>query len=462
MGYPIKRGGMSDKVSIIIPCYNQAHFLPDAIESALAQTYTDIEIIVVNDGSPDDTSAVARRYPKVRLIEKANGGLSSARNAGIKAANGVYILPLDADDKLHPQFISKTIGVDDIVSTALETFGAEQRAWITDIDAPKYKDFIQRNHINCCSLYKKEMWSRIGGYDENMKIGFEDWDFWCRATREGYSVTIIREFLFYYRKHATSMFADAQKRRQEIIDYMMSKYGLKDPVDVVYVLGDESAHNDMELRYSLRSLERYCIGWRDVYIVGHKPSWISGVKHIPFYDIHAKAQNIMIKTAVACAHWPHLSDTILMMNDDHFYNAPVNVSVYPYYYSDAARDQVMARDEWDSYREIVNNTEKLTPGGHYYDIHKPIRYDRKCFLDMEKNWPHRKYDHGLLVKSSYCWYHDIQGTESTDCILRDVMSTDDIERTIAGSDVWSMHDEAIDDNLIAWLERKYPEPSRFE
>jgi glycosyltransferase involved in cell wall biosynthesis len=82
-----------EKVSIVIPCYNQAHFLPDAIESAINQTYKDIEIIVVNDGSNDSTSEVAKRYKEVRLIEKENGHLSSARNAGIKAAKGTLILP---------------------------------------------------------------------------------------------------------------------------------------------------------------------------------------------------------------------------------------------------------------------------------------------------------------------------------------------------------------------------------
>lgn len=86
-----------DSVSVVIPCYGQAHWLPDAIESALAQTVP-CEVIVVNDGSPDNTSSVAQNYA-VTLVEKENGGLSSARNAGIKKATGKWILTLDADDK---------------------------------------------------------------------------------------------------------------------------------------------------------------------------------------------------------------------------------------------------------------------------------------------------------------------------------------------------------------------------
>ena len=88
---------LGDKVSIIIPCYKQAHFLAEAIESALAQDYDNFEVIVVNDGSPDNTSEVAKRYP-VSLIEQENKGLSAARNAGIKASTGSWILPLDADN----------------------------------------------------------------------------------------------------------------------------------------------------------------------------------------------------------------------------------------------------------------------------------------------------------------------------------------------------------------------------
>ena len=88
--------------SIVIPCFNQARFLSDAIESARAQADASIEIIVVNDGSTDATSRVARRYPDVRLIEQRNQGLSAARNAGLAVAQGTYVVCLDADDRLLP------------------------------------------------------------------------------------------------------------------------------------------------------------------------------------------------------------------------------------------------------------------------------------------------------------------------------------------------------------------------
>lgn len=217
----------TDLVSIVIPCYNQAHYLPDAIESALNQTYPNIEVIVVNDGSPDNTSEIVKKYLKVKLVEQKNKGLSGARNAGIKKAKGKYILPLDSDDKIHPEMVSTTINYMqdyDICSTGLKTFGDENRSWLSNVKEPNYRDFLQRNHINCCSLFKREVWERIKGYDEKMKLGFEDWDFYTRAAKENYKVRIIPDILFYYRKHGQTMFHDAMKRRDEIISYMRKKY----------------------------------------------------------------------------------------------------------------------------------------------------------------------------------------------------------------------------------------------
>lgn len=210
-------------VSIIIPCYKQAHWLSDAIESALNQTYKDVEVIVVNDGSPDNTSEVARRYP-VKLIEQENGGLSSARNTGIKESKGEWILTLDSDDKIAPRFIETLIGKNDIVSCDIMEFGDSHSMWRLPIDIPTLQDELHNNTIHCCSLYKKEIWDKIGGYDENMRIGYEDWDFWTRAMIYGYKISIVREPLFFYRKHGVSMVTEAKNKHKLIREYMLNKY----------------------------------------------------------------------------------------------------------------------------------------------------------------------------------------------------------------------------------------------
>lgn len=151
---------------------------------------------MVNDGSKDNTTEIARKFPEVKLIEQENKGLSGARNSGIKASTGGWIITLDADDKIHETFIEKTIGKADIVSTYLKTFGDNEVIWRTPSLNPKHEDFARQNQINCCSIFKKSIWEEIGGFDENMKLGFEDWEFWYRATKVGYNVLVIPEILF--------------------------------------------------------------------------------------------------------------------------------------------------------------------------------------------------------------------------------------------------------------------------
>lgn len=211
------------RVSIVIPCYNQAQWLPEAIESALNQTIP-CEVIVVNDGSPDNTSEIAKMYP-VRLIEKENGGLSSARNAGIKEATGQWILTLDSDDKIAPDFVEKCLKYKDeydIIGTGQEEFGDSNNKTIFKTN-PTFQDFVQNNQINCCSLYRKKIWEELGGYDEEMRLGYEDWMAWLKATKLGYKVVTIPEYLFFYRKHGESMVTIAIKHHNELMQYMLSK-----------------------------------------------------------------------------------------------------------------------------------------------------------------------------------------------------------------------------------------------
>ena len=90
-------------VSVVIPCFNQARFLGAAIASALAQTHTPVEVVVVDDGSTDDTAAVTARFPGVRYVRQENAGLSAARNTGLGKSRGAYLAFLDADDVLLPR-----------------------------------------------------------------------------------------------------------------------------------------------------------------------------------------------------------------------------------------------------------------------------------------------------------------------------------------------------------------------
>jgi len=216
---------MKDKVSIIIPAYNQAQYLADAIESALKQTVL-CRVIVVNDGSTDNTAEIAQNYP-VMLINKKNGGLPNARNTGIREANSEWILTLDSDDIIAPDFVEKCLKKAEqtgaaIIGTGQKEFGDSANEHIFN-ERPEFKDFLMANQINCCSLFKKQVWKTVGGYDERMNLGYEDWDFWLRATRAGYTVATVPELLFFYRKHGNSMVSNTKKHHFEIVNYMHQK-----------------------------------------------------------------------------------------------------------------------------------------------------------------------------------------------------------------------------------------------
>lgn len=204
-------------VSIIVPCYKQAHFLDESLQSVLDQTYSNWECIVVNDGSPDNTKEEASKWcqkdDRFKYLEKENGGLSSARNAGIKICKGIYILPLDADDILHEHFLSKLVPeLNENKSLAIVScyskFFVNKISNVVKELKPKgntYQYLLYVNQLVATSLYRKECWEAVGGYDENMKKGFEDWEFWLAIAKQGWKYKIIEEFLFYYRKAKKSM-----------------------------------------------------------------------------------------------------------------------------------------------------------------------------------------------------------------------------------------------------------------
>ena len=215
-------------VSVIIPCYKQAHFLPEAVASVVNQTFTDWECIIVNDGSPDNTSEVAKQLigkysdKQIMLVEKENGGLSDARNVGIKNSTGKYILPLDADDLIHPEKLKKSISLLEthpeiaIAYTDVVHFGKIYYKIIQEREYD-FKLLCFQNHLNYCSLYRREVWEAVGGYNPNMTLGYEDWDFWISCGEKGYYGKRIPEPLFMYRVKESSMYTKALEHHGELM-----------------------------------------------------------------------------------------------------------------------------------------------------------------------------------------------------------------------------------------------------
>ena len=189
-------------VSVVIPCFNSHRTLPRTLASLRAQTVPVLEIVVVDDGSTDfATVGFLDSLTGVRLVRQQNKGLAGARNAGIRAATGTHVLPLDADDWLAPNAVEKLVE-----SLQQYPHGAYASSHImlegeASGELSKNYNFFEQlfvNQVPYCCLLPKEIWEESGGYNEKMRHGYEDWEFNIRLGRLGYHGIIVHEPLFHY------------------------------------------------------------------------------------------------------------------------------------------------------------------------------------------------------------------------------------------------------------------------
>lgn len=192
------------KVTIIIPCFGHARLLPRAIESALCQTYSPVEIIVVDDGSPDDTSEVALRYSQrgVKLVRQTNAGLSAARNAGVAKASGDWLVFLDADDSLEPRFAERMIAraneqlADVVVCQWRRLEEKDGRAThLMDVPECGCQVAAQLRFQNVAAVNShlvRRSALPTPAFDRVLR-SHEDWDLWARLVRAGARFAVLRE-----------------------------------------------------------------------------------------------------------------------------------------------------------------------------------------------------------------------------------------------------------------------------
>lgn len=218
-------GSTLKTVSIVIPCYNAGTHLTEAVESAVAQTWPAVEVIVVDDGSTDQTTLDILdepSWPRTRIYRQHNAGPAAARNRAIREAQGDYILPLDADDTIEPDYVTKAVAVLDAspsvgcVYCKARKFGAEEGPW----ELPPYtaQELAVDNVIFVTALYRKEDWQTVGGYNERLRHGMEDYEFWLKLVGLGRQVVQLDECLFNYRVKASSRTTLFQANRQNIIN----------------------------------------------------------------------------------------------------------------------------------------------------------------------------------------------------------------------------------------------------
>lgn len=283
-------------VSVIIPCYNHGEYLIEAVESVLASAYDSFEIIVVDDGSDDlYTLKLLADFSmaKTTLIRQENQGPSAARNKAISCAQGKYILPLDADDKINPLFIEKGAHVLDcnpdikIVGHQSALFGSEEGRWA--LPSYSFPYILVQNTLPCACMFRKKDWEAVGGYNQNMVYGCEDWDFWLSLLETGGEVYQFDDVMLYYRKHGVSRTSkcDADKTRLMLQQMLCNHADLymrhfDELLMFTQAYYPQEMHPDIELNKRLAKYKRRCrlllwisiVTWIFLFILlSHNTAW---------------------------------------------------------------------------------------------------------------------------------------------------------------------------------------------
>jgi len=217
-----KRVDEQDLVSVVIPCFNQAHFLAEAIDSALAQTYPRVEVVVIDDGSTDNTVEMTARYDRVRYVYQRNRGLSAARNAGLRRSNGEFVMFLDADDRLCPDAVTLNVNHLRQHPDCAFVYGAyrlirRDGVLLDDqvrggaVVGEAYASLLKRNHIgmHATVMYRREVFQTVKGFNEALDA-CEDYDLFLRIVRL-FPVSGHGGLVAEYRLHGASMSADPVK-----------------------------------------------------------------------------------------------------------------------------------------------------------------------------------------------------------------------------------------------------------
>lgn len=221
----------SPLVSVVVPAYNMAQFLGETLQAVLNSTYAHIEVVVVDDGSEDDTFTLAQQFAqfdhRVRVYRQENSGVCRARNYAVSLSQGIYILPLDGDDLIAQHFIAQAVEILEqrpevkVVNCEAEFFGHRKGHW--NLTPFSLSLLARKNLLASCALYRRTDFDRIGGYCEAMVVR-EDWDFWISMLKSGGEVVRLPEVGFYYRVRPHSKRFQDRKKDKVVIALLNQRH----------------------------------------------------------------------------------------------------------------------------------------------------------------------------------------------------------------------------------------------
>lgn len=218
-------------VSVIVPVYNMDAYLKETLDSILSSDYSNFEVIIMDDGSTDNSLKIAQDYAshdsRVKVYSQPNAGACAARNHAISLAQGEYILPVDSDNTITQQFISnavKTISSDSdikVVCPRADFFGERTGEWIL----PKFslKTIARKNIMDTCAMYRKTDWERVGGYCEEI-IAREDWEFWISILKNGGRVVKLPNIHLHYRIRKNSKRVSDRNLKKHVVDTLNRRH----------------------------------------------------------------------------------------------------------------------------------------------------------------------------------------------------------------------------------------------
>ncbi len=308
-------------VSVVIPCFNYGAFVAEAVDSVLAQTFRDLEVIVVEGGSTDSTTrqtVEALRHTKVRTLFRDNPcRTGDNRNFGIERARGKYICCLDADDILRPTYIEKAVFIlenygYDVVSTSVKQFGAIDGGYGV-LPRPDLSDMLRGNQVATGAVFRRSLWQQAGGFKDTgpgMPYVYEDWRFWVRLAALGARIlNITGEQLFCYRVHE----APSLSRQQGILSYQQQAPLVRE-LNQDVINPEAFTRSRVRATLRLRSLD----GGRNLVRAEARPSFLLAISHLVLggaerlmsevvRGLRDAGYRVVIVTTVPT--WPQLGDT---------------------------------------------------------------------------------------------------------------------------------------------------------